>query len=79
MLMWGYGVKAITDGAFMYCTNLTSIYIPITCQRFDRYVFSDCPLENIYYGGKESQWNSITDLSRAGIRAAATIHYNSTP
>ena len=52
----------IGEGAFNVCYALTKINIPKSVMSIGNLAFMDCyNLKNIYYGGSESEWSSITD------------------
>jgi len=57
------GSSATTIGhcAFNRCTGLTSIKIPESMTNIGYMAFSGCTgLADVYYGGRERQWNAIT-------------------
>ena len=75
----GSGVHSITGGMFEECTSLTTIMLPDSVNVIAQSAFNDCSnLSDVYYGGTEARWNSIS-ISEEGNEAlrAATIHYNS--
>lgn len=55
------GVTRIEAGAFNSCTGLTKLTIPESLTDIREYAFDGCTnLSEIYFGGTEEQWNSIT-------------------
>ncbi|MCI8785549.1 MAG: leucine-rich repeat protein [Eubacterium sp.] len=73
------GVETMKYYTFMDCSNLRSISIPISVKRIESKVFSGCDsLTDLYYGGNESDWESIDYYSSANNELiGVTIHYNS--
>ncbi|MBR6836438.1 MAG: leucine-rich repeat domain-containing protein, partial [Oscillospiraceae bacterium] len=55
------GITAIEYGTFAQCTNLQAITIPHSVTKIDDSAFVDCySLDDIYFDGSRSQWESIT-------------------
>ena len=55
------GVKSIGDHAFFFCTDLESLTIGTSVKSIEDYAFLYFfRLSDIYYTGKEEQWNAIT-------------------
>jgi hypothetical protein len=73
------GITSI-DG-FEGCSNLTKIYIPDTVIRIYSYAFAGCSsLNDIYYGGTQSQWEDIEIDEKVSEQLAdVNIHYNQEP
>lgn len=72
-------IEAYTFGT---CDSLTSVYIPASVTSIEHHAFMLTPLEDIYYGGSESQWRQIAiDTLEDGNASLykATVHYNSAP
>ena len=73
------GVISIDEYTFFGCTSLSSIEIPESVTGISSWAFSDCTsLNDVYYGGSEEQWNTITIYSGNDELTNATIHFNST-
>ena len=71
-------VTSISDAAFGNAYNLTSVTIPRGVVRIGTWAFQSPQLSDIYYGGNENDWNTITINSANEILSKAVIHYNST-
>jgi hypothetical protein len=70
-------VTSIGTYTFYYCDKLTSISIPSSVTRIDDWAFSGCSeLSDVYYGGTESEWKSISIGSGNKYLTSATIHYD---
>ena len=60
------GVQSIRNQAFMGCSSLTDVYIPISVTTIDC-IFEGCPYEvTIHYSGTIQQWKSISVASYLG-------------
>lgn len=71
-------VSSIVEGMFSECTSLTSVTIPDTVTNIDGYVFDKCAkLADVYYGGNQTQWDTVSIGESNDPLANATIHYNS--
>lgn len=73
-------VKTISDGAFSYDTNLTSIYIPESVTYIAAGAFAGCSnLADVYYESSQDDWQDITiDTNNDILTSAALImHYES--
>lgn len=71
-------VTSIGMRVFSDCTSLTSITIPKSVTIIEDYVFDGCDnLTDIYYTGRETEWNQIS--IKSNISPDITIHYNSEP
>lgn len=71
-------VASIGKQAFEYCTSLTSVTIPSSVTSIDNWAFNKCTaLKDIYYGGTQAQWKSISIGSSNESLKTATIHYES--
>lgn len=69
-------VTTIGNDVFKNNTLITAINIPVECTTFGTDVFDGCTnLSDIYYGGTQAEWETITGLSGAGVPVGATIHY----
>ena len=73
-------VTSIGDDAFEDCASLTKITIPDSVTSIGNRAFDNCTkLEDVYYKGTETQWNSIETGSDNDPLTSATIHYNYSP
>ena len=78
-------ITKLERSTFFSCTNLTNITIPESIISIGWGTFALCDnLKNVYYGGTQSQWESINfEPSEYGIGDSndnlknAAIHYNS--
>ena len=73
------GAESIGESAFASCGVLQSVTIPDSVTRIETAAFASClRLTDIYFGGTETQWQSITKLGDSNTTLASkTIHYNS--
>ena len=70
------GVTSIGTYTFMSCTSLTYIVIPVSVTSIGNYAFQDCAsLKDVYFGGTEDEWNSITIQSGNDALASADKHF----
>lgn len=54
-------VTKVNNGAFWYCTSLTSVTIPHELDTIGEHAFYYCGnIENVYYNGSINKWNNIT-------------------
>ena len=68
------GVINVSDCAFSYCSNLTSILIPKSVTMIGN-AFSYCPnFTDIYYSGTAVEWAALTEDT--WLPKDVTIHYN---
>ncbi len=66
------GTKCIGEGAFQYCSGLTSITIPNSVTSISNWAFSYCAkLETITFKGTEEQWNTITKGTSWDVNAGS--------
>ena len=71
------GVSKIGEKAFSSCGILVSLTIPASVtEQIGRAAFASAPLTNIYFGGTQEQWASISKIAQLGSNS--TVHYNST-
>lgn len=68
-------VSTIGESAFSTCRGLTYIVIPASVGSIGTAAFSSKALKDIYYGGSEAQWESISRLAMIGTENV-TVHYN---
>ncbi len=69
-------VEVIADSAFRSCERLWNITIPASVTEIQVSVFTSSSVDNIYYTGSETEWNSIgvdDSANMAGIK----IYYDS--
>ena len=72
------GVTAIGDYAFANCQNLTSVSLPSGLTSLDSYAFDACKgLKDVYFGGNEEEWATVTVNNASAYLKNATVHYNS--
>ena len=72
------GVTSIGDYAFMNCSGLKSVTIPESVVSISPYAFKGCAaLADVYYGGSEEQWKTISIGDENDPLINATIHYHS--
>lgn len=73
------GVTQIQSSAFASCSALSSITIPDSVTAIESSAFSACSaLRDIYFGGSETQWNSIRKAADVTVDLKdVTVHYNS--
>ena len=70
------GVTSIGEYVFFNCQNLQSITIHAGITSIGSSAFEDCnSLAYVYYGGTETQWNSITVGSMNTALTSAYIYY----
>lgn len=68
-------VTSIAHYAFMFLTEMESIVIPSSITSIGSYAFVGCTFTTVYFGGTESQWNSMTKGSTNGPLTTATRYY----
>lgn len=70
------GVTKIGAAAFSGCVNLTGITIPVSVTEAWGGVATGCTaLQDVYYGGTESDWDLITFAPNNEVLLSATIHF----
>ena len=73
-------VTSIGERAFYGCSGLTSVTIPEGVTSIGDYAFRECTsLADVYYGGSEAQWKTITIGNYDWSLKNATIHYGLIP
>ena len=68
-------VTAIEREAFHMCQELTSINIPASVKSIGDEAFEGCPIDEIYYGGTEKQWQAISIGKDNEALTKAVIHF----
>ena len=69
------GITSIRDSAFCGCSSLYKITIPASVMSIEENAFNGCSsLTDVYYGGTESQWNTIRIGERNNRFTNAKIH-----
>ena len=70
------GVTDIDGSVFRDCKSLTSVTIPDSVTSIDDYAFYACTaIKDVYYGGKQEQWDAIWIGSANECLTNATIHF----
>lgn len=70
------GVTSIGDYAFYGCSQLTSVTIPESLRIIGDWAFLSCTtLTDVYYGGSEVQWKTVSIGKYNYPLTNATIHY----
>ncbi len=74
------GTESIGRNAFYCCGSLSSITMPNSITFIDKGAFShpfitNNYIKNVYYGGTETEWNSINIESSNSALLNAAIHY----
>ncbi len=75
------GVTKIEGDGFGHCTKLESIVIPVSVETIGECAFSSCDsLISVYYGGTESDWESIhiDELANDDLIFATRYYYSET-
>lgn len=73
-------VKTIDEWAFSSCTGLTSVIIGDGVEKIERNAFKNCSaLQDVYYKGTESDWNSIAiEYLNNSLKEATRYYYSET-
>ena len=69
------GLTSIGFYSFSYCDNLKSVTIPASVTTISANAFIGCGLTDVYYGGTQSQWNTINIGNSNDPLLNAAIHY----
>ncbi|MBQ6432329.1 MAG: leucine-rich repeat protein, partial [Oscillospiraceae bacterium] len=79
----GDGVTSICEGAFRFCTKLTTVTIPVSVTVIGKSAFSGCTgLTDVNYAGTPGDWNAIqiggdnASLTGANLHTAPCPHTN---
>lgn len=71
----GESVSEVGASAFRFCSKLASVTLPESITTIGEYAFYSCSaLRNVYYGGIEEQWNSLSIGTGNGPLYSATLH-----
>lgn len=70
-------VTSIGNGAFLYCSLLTSISLPSSVENIGDYAFYYCGLRKIYYNGTKEEFDKTKIGNWNNELFTATIYYNS--
>lgn len=74
------GAVSIDQSAFASCAALTEVWIPDSVTTIGIAAFSACPLNAIYFGGSQTQWDSITKIGdTADTLSKVEKYYNTSP
>jgi hypothetical protein len=68
-------VTGISHRAFAWCSELTSITIPISVTSIGEHAFSGSGLSDVYYQGTKAQWGAIKVDTNNDVLLSARIHY----
>lgn len=72
-------VDSIGKNAF-YCSGLETVYLGVGINSIAQGAFYNCTnLTDVYFGGSEDEWNSISIADKNESLKNATIHYNYKP
>ena len=74
------GVTKVATYAFKDCSKLTCVEIPASVASIAQGAFpSSCGLSEVYFGGSESEWSTVTISSGNEALQGAVMHYNVYP
>ncbi len=59
-----YNILEIHSSAFKFCENLTTVVLGKGIKLIEEYAFISCGLENVYYEGTRSEWNTIDIVNK---------------
>ena len=73
-------VVSVGRSAFYRCRRLASVAMPLSVMSIGKYAFDGCEsLEDVYYGGTETQWGDIEIGDYNNALTSAAIHYTEAP
>ena len=71
------GVSEIGNASFDGCKELTSVTIPVSVAVIGEKAFYECDrLSDIFYSGKQSEWDEIDVKVSNGILMSAKLHFD---
>ncbi|MBQ8763504.1 MAG: leucine-rich repeat domain-containing protein [Clostridia bacterium] len=73
----GKGISTLEKGVFHGCMDLISVTIPISVTSIKQGAFYYCAINDVYYGGSNSDWDRIEIAKENTNLTSAKIHYNS--
>ncbi len=69
------GLTTLSSSLFADCTHLTTVTIPASITNIGTSVFDNCDaLTDVYYGGTQAEWDSVTISNYNDALTAAALH-----